>query len=375
MTTTKLALLGLAAVVAHARWWDGAPDCAQPCFSSHWSPTSDWPAPTTYCAAAGDSAGAAVSDCLNTACSETPSAVASYASLSSSLCARWSACSAEGLTGTYTITAPAFTGTAFPGYSRTRTRTRTYTDIGSSGGRWDPDDDDHDDLWDWDWDDDWWSDHWRTGDKGDHHGWRPWTRTWTGGVYTVTGCEWNGNVWADGGPGGCPPDGRRGCSPWGPWGRNWTFHTTSTTLTQYITNTYTLTSTATATAVTQTRAIITDDTDNSDDHDDEVVTIYNPTAVITTTVSTSVGPAVVVLAVSGEVTSTSVVDENDDVKTTDPAATGAAGGGSGETGDGVVESTFTAAAPGGGGKGGEWLGVKVVGAVLGGLGVVVGLVL
>lgn len=86
---------------------------------------------------------------------------------------------------------------------------------GGRGGRDRDDDDDRDDrdddwddvwddAWDWDWDND--SDN-DSDDRWDD--WRQWTRTWTGGVYTVTGCEWAGNVWA-GGPGGCG----RGCSPW-----------------------------------------------------------------------------------------------------------------------------------------------------------------
>lgn len=54
---------------------------------------------------------------------------------------------------------------------------------------------------------------------GDDDGW---TCAWPGGVYTVTGCEWNGNPWA-GGPGGWARGGGAGGSPWGLWGKGWTW--------------------------------------------------------------------------------------------------------------------------------------------------------
>lgn len=136
------------------------------------------------------------------------------------------------------------------------------------------------------------------------------TRTWSGGVYTVTGCEWNGNVWA-GGPGGFGRGGSGG-SPWGPWGKGWTW----TTVTQTVTRVVTVTDAAGAPAL-----------------------------------STSVGLAAVAQAVSGDVTSTSVIGD----------AETAGGGGAAATATGGSVPGDNAAA----GGLGEALGVKVMAAVLG----------
>ncbi|KAK3938400.1 hypothetical protein QBC46DRAFT_343591 [Diplogelasinospora grovesii] len=233
MKTSALSstLLGAAAVV-NAQWWGGAPDCAQTCFSSYWSSQSTWPAPTSYCGA-GATQGASVSSCINSACSSTPTAVTSYASLSSSLCSQWSSCSSAGSTGVYTVSAPGFTGSWGPG-----------SKYGPPGG----------------------------GAGGGGPGGGPWggasgTRTWSGGVYTVTGCEWNGSPWA-GGPGGWGPGGAAGGGPWGDWGKGWTW----TTATQTVTQTFTVTNAAGVTGF-----------------------------------STSVGLATVAQAVSGDQTSTTIL--------------------------------------------------------------------
>ncbi|KAK4459080.1 hypothetical protein QBC42DRAFT_275127 [Cladorrhinum samala] len=219
MKSTTLTTL-LAPALVTAQWWGGAPECAQPCFSSLWSSaTSDsaWPAPTNYC---GATQAASVSSCINSACSATPTAITSYGSLSSSLCSQWASCTSAGSTGVYTVSVPAFTGAwGGPGH-------------GAGNG------------------------HWKGGDDGDD-----WTKTWTGGVYTVTGCEWNGNPWA-GGPGGWGHGGADG-SPWAPWGKGWKWSTATQTVTQVIT------------------------TDGA--------------------VTTSVGLATVGLAVSGDVTTTSIL--------------------------------------------------------------------
>ncbi|KAK4133299.1 hypothetical protein BT67DRAFT_434762 [Trichocladium antarcticum] len=237
MKASLISAILMPAAIAYGQWWDGVPDCAYPqedCFSSHWSSASKWPAPTSYCAA---SQALSVHSCISSACSATPTAAASYSSLSSFLCANWASCSSAGSTGVYTITAPAFTGTWGPG---------------NHGGNWggrhsNSDDDDDDDDNDWDWvNDDWDWDH--------DDDWDDWPHTWAGGVYTVTGCEWNGNPWA-GGPG----------SPWAPWGKGWTW----TTVTATVTRVATITDGAGATSLT-----------------------------------TSVGLATVAQAVSGDVTST-----------------------------------------------------------------------
>ncbi|KAK4231049.1 hypothetical protein QBC38DRAFT_467708 [Podospora fimiseda] len=168
-------------------------DCPQqPCFSSAWSAattSSDWPAATNYCGE--PTKASAVSSCISSACKATPTAITSYASLSSSLCSQWASCTASGSARVFTVSAPAFTG-AWGGPGR---------------GPW---------------------------KDGDHGTWgNDWTRTWTGGVYTVTGCEWNGNPWA-GGPGGWGHGGAGG-SPWGAWGKGWKWSTVTQTMTQVIT--------------------------------------------------------------------------------------------------------------------------------------------
>lgn len=171
------------AVLANAQWWGGAPDCAHDCFSSVWSSSSLWPAPTEYCG--GNDQGFAASSCVSSACSATPTATESYSSLSSSLCSQWSSCSSAGSTGTYTLTAPGFTGGAGAGPR-------------FGGG----------------------------------------SRTWTGGTYTVTGCEWDGSPWA-GGPGGMGYGGGLnhgpGGSPWGDWGHGWTWTTRTASITRTLT--------------------------------------------------------------------------------------------------------------------------------------------
>jgi hypothetical protein len=116
----------------------------------------------------------------------------------------------------------------------------------------------------------------------DSDDWSSYTRTWTGGVYTVTGCEWNGNVWA-GGPGGWGPGGNNGGGgPWAPWGRGWAWKTE---------------------------------------------TVDTVTAVITGSagsLSTSVGPATVAYGSSGSLTTTSLVTAAQAQRTDPPVQQGAA---------------------------------------------------
>lgn len=191
-----------AASLAQAQWFKGAPSCAQSCLSSFWSTatTSAWPAPTAFCSA---NAGSSVSSCVNSACSGTSTVFQSWSSLSSSVCSAYSSCSAAGSTGVYTLTASGFTGTWGPG-----SWTAGPGGPGGPGGGY--------------------------GGPGGWGGWGTATRTWTGGVYTVTGCEWNGNPWA-GGPGGWGPGGAGG-SPWAPWGAGWTAATATTTVTRTVTS-------------------------------------------------------------------------------------------------------------------------------------------
>ncbi|KAK3363501.1 hypothetical protein B0T25DRAFT_596767 [Lasiosphaeria hispida] len=273
----------LAPALVHAQWWGGAPDCAQDCFSSYFTSQSSWPAPTNYCSA---TQGASVSSCINSACSATPTAVTSYSSLSSSLCAAYASCSSAGSTGVYTISLPGFTGTLGDGPGGFggpggRGGAGGHGGPGGSGG-----------PGNWGTNDDW--------DAGA-------TKTWTGGVYTVTGCEWDGSPWA-GGPGGWSSAGGQGGSPWGNWGHGWKWSTATATITQTIT--------------------------------------YTTGGV--TAFSTVVGPATYALAVSGDTTQTSIINA------------GAAN---------PTNSAGSAAAP----NNGDGLGVKVVGALLGGVVAVAGL--
>lgn len=220
MKTSVFAAILAPAAVVRAQWWGGAPDCAHSCFSSYWPSANAWPSPTSYCSA---SQGAAVSSCINSACSATPTAVTSYSSLSSSICAQWSSCSAAGSTSVYTISAPAFTGAWGPGKNGGNGGPGgNGGGNGGNGGNGGPGGG-------------------GGGGRGANHaggggnGWGDqWTRTWSGGVYTVTGCEWNGNPWA-GGPGGWGMGGAGG-SPWAPWGSGWTWSTVTKTVTRVVGN-------------------------------------------------------------------------------------------------------------------------------------------
>ncbi|KAK4187299.1 hypothetical protein QBC35DRAFT_236080 [Podospora australis] len=262
MKTSTIAAFLAPAVAVNGQWHGGAPECAQGCFSSFWSSATTqnaWPAPTAYCTANP------VASCVSSACSATPTAVASYASLSSSVCSQWSSCTASGTPSVYTVSAPAFTGAWGPGK------------YGPPGGR---------NPW--------------NGAHGDGE----WTRTWTGGVYTVTGCEWDGNPWA-GGPGGWGQGGAGG-SPWGYWGKDWKWSTETKTVTRVVTS-----------------------VDNG-----------------ITRKATSVGLATVALAASGDSTTTSFVQ---------------------------AQATGNSNAAAGGRAGDVEGGVKIMGAVLGGVVAVAGL--
>lgn len=194
--TTVVSLLATAAV-AEAQWWAGSPDCAHSCLSSYWNTASSWPSPGSYCTA---TQGASVSSCLSSACTATPTAYSSYVSLSSSLCSQWSSCSSSGSTGVYTVSLPGFT---MNGGSK-------WAGGGGGGGS----------------------------GYGPPGGWGSWsgTATWTGGVYTVTGCQWDGSPWA-GGPYGWGTGGQGyGNGPWGQWGNAWSWTTQTATVTRTITS-------------------------------------------------------------------------------------------------------------------------------------------
>lgn len=148
---------------------------------------------------------------MTSACSATPTAVASYTSLASSLCNQWSSCSSAGSTGVYTVSWPFATGTGTgtaantaAASSPTTLSKRQFGAGGFGGGNGGG-----------------------SGGPGDFGGWGS---TFTGDTVTVTGCAWDNSPWV-GGAGGS------GWNGWGDWGAGWTWTTHSTTVTQTVTET------------------------------------------------------------------------------------------------------------------------------------------
>ncbi|KAI6089082.1 hypothetical protein F4821DRAFT_65392 [Hypoxylon rubiginosum] len=225
----------LAPSAASAQWWKGAPSCAQSCLSTAWSSptgtvTSGWPAQSEYCDAnAGNSVGA----CISTACESASSSTAwsSYSQLSSSLCSQYAACTSAGSTGVRTVTysggpvtwaapggwgggdsssAKAFAGGPHNGNSGWASSAAANFSAAASDYR------------------QYWSE-WASAFQS--------SRTWTGGVATVTGCAFDGSPWFVG-P-GCGWNGLGGFDGWVGWGSGWSWGPTST-----VTVTYTTTDTA-----------------------------------------------------------------------------------------------------------------------------------
>ncbi|KAI1483271.1 hypothetical protein F4774DRAFT_157248 [Daldinia eschscholtzii] len=227
----------LAPTAASAQWWKGAPGCAQSCLSSAWSSptatvTSDWPAQSEYC---DSDHGSSINSCISSACATSSSSTAfeSYSSLSSSLCSRYSECTSAGSTGVRTVTYSAGPVTwAAPGGWGGGSKA-------FGGGPF------------------------NNGNNGNGNGppnasaissavdsyrqyWSEWasafesSRTWTGGVATVTGCAFDGSPWFVG-P-GCGWNGLGGFNGWVGWGSGWSWGPTTTE-----TVTFTTTDTAGAT--------------------------------------------------------------------------------------------------------------------------------
>ncbi|KAI1502039.1 hypothetical protein F5X99DRAFT_427680 [Biscogniauxia marginata] len=203
----------LAPSVASAQWWNGAPECAQSCLSSAWSSptgtvtvTSWWPAQSEYC---DTDQGNSVGDCINNACTSTSTAFSSYSSLSSSLCSRYESCTSAGSTGVQTITYPGGPVTwaapggwgggqkAFPGG-------HGFPGDGPGGGNIS----EYSQYWS----------EWASAYSG--------SKTWTGGVATVTGCAFDGSPWFVG-P-GCGWNGQGGFDGWVGWGSGWSWGPTQT---------------------------------------------------------------------------------------------------------------------------------------------------
>jgi hypothetical protein len=229
MKTSTIAI-ALAPAAASAQWWGGAPECAQTCLSSAWSSASAtaasatggngwWPQQSDYCA---DDKRSNVQDCLAKDCSATPTAVSSYSSLASSLCSAWASCTAAGSTGAQTFTYPggpvtwgAPGGWSGAGGNGNGPRGGNFGGSGGFGG---------------------WG-----GDSSDSKVWSEWadaysgSKTWTGGVVTVTGCVGNGSPWFAGPGGGWNNLG--GFNGWVGWGKGWSW---GSTVTQTVTYTTTL---------------------------------------------------------------------------------------------------------------------------------------
>ncbi|KAI1077841.1 hypothetical protein F5B20DRAFT_592583 [Whalleya microplaca] len=239
-----------------AEWYDGAPECAQSCLSSAYSPTGSgtisswWPAQSTYC---DSDAGSSIGACLSAACSDTPTAYASYADLSTSLCSRYASCTAAGSTGVQTITYPSgpVTWAAPGGWSSASISvsgsfstegvqgtqgSQVFSGSGSNqaqateqaqaqaqggskaltvgGGKQPP------------WDAQQW------GGPNDSavasQYWSEWAAasTWSGGVVTVTGCAFDGSPWFVGPR--CGWNDAGGFNGWIGWGEGWSWGPTST---------------------------------------------------------------------------------------------------------------------------------------------------
>ncbi|CAJ2503445.1 Uu.00g108390.m01.CDS01 [Anthostomella pinea] len=208
----------------------------QSCLSSAWgsnpsgtiTASSWWPAQSDYC---GDAdAGNSVGSCIEGACAKTTTACSSYTSLSSSLCSRYASCTKAGSTGVQTVTyagGPVTWG-APGGWGNGK---------GYSGGG-----------------------NWGHGSENGNHGiggppaggnwggangsdagsyWSEWasaysgSKTWTGGVVTVTGCAFAGSPWFVGPD--CGWNGQGGFNGWVGWGSGWSWGPTATQTVTYTT--------------------------------------------------------------------------------------------------------------------------------------------
>ncbi|GAW24850.1 hypothetical protein ANO14919_144440 [Xylariales sp. No.14919] len=200
--------------VASAQWWNGAPECAQSCLSSAWAgpsgtTTSWWPQQSEYC---DEDNGSTIGDCISDACSATATAYTSYSSLSSSLCSRYESCTSAGSTGVQTITYSAGPVTwATPGgWGGKLFPSGHGPGNGADGaGQWGgPNGTDYSQYW---------SD-WASAYSG--------SKTWSGGVVTVTGCAFDGSPWFVG-P-NCGWNGLGGFNGFVGWGSGWSWGPTQT---------------------------------------------------------------------------------------------------------------------------------------------------
>ncbi|KAK5627068.1 hypothetical protein RRF57_002783 [Xylaria bambusicola] len=180
----------------------------QSCLSSAWAGPSDtttswWPQQSEYC---NEDKGKSIGDCIDSACSATSTAYTSYSSLSSSLCSRYASCTSAGSTGVQTIT--------YPGGPV------TWAPAGGWGGKFSPAGRPGAAQW--------------GGPNGSDysHYWSDWasaysgSKTWSGGVVTVTGCAFDGSPWFVG-P-NCGWNGLGGFNGFVGWGSGWSWGPTQT---------------------------------------------------------------------------------------------------------------------------------------------------
>ncbi|KAI1820073.1 hypothetical protein F4861DRAFT_90613 [Xylaria intraflava] len=209
-------IASVAPAVVSAQWWNGAPECAQSCLSSAWTGPSGttsswWPQQSEYC---DEDKGNSIGDCINDACADTKTAYTSYVSLSSSLCSQYASCTSAGNTGVQTITYPGgpVTWAAPGGWSGPG---KYFGGHGpgngnNGGGQWG-------NVNGSGYNSQYWSD-WASAYSG--------SKTWSGGVVTVTGCPFAGSPWFVG-P-NCGWNGLGGFNGFVGWGSGWSWGPTQT---------------------------------------------------------------------------------------------------------------------------------------------------
>ncbi|KAK6856801.1 hypothetical protein PG995_006988 [Apiospora arundinis] len=223
---TSTVVAALAPAVVSADWWGGAPECAQSCLSSAYASATAsassssnngapyWPAQSDYC---NSDKGNKISSCMADGCKATPTAVSSYAKLSSSLCSQWASCTAAGSTGVHTVTLPGgpVTWGAPGGWGPNNGPNGGSKNFGGNGGGMGN-----------------WGGNGQNGGFGNNQQWSEWasaysgSKTWTGGVVTVTGCMNDGSPWFSG-P-GCGWNQHGGFNGWVGWGNGWKWGATTT---------------------------------------------------------------------------------------------------------------------------------------------------
>ncbi|KAI2622073.1 hypothetical protein GGS21DRAFT_535001 [Xylaria nigripes] len=215
----KVSVFTVTPALAAAQWWHGAPECAQNCLSSAFSApsatiSSYWPQQSEYC---NDDKGKDIGDCIDKACTDTKTAYSSYSSLSSSLCSQYASCTKAGSTGVQTVTYPGGPVTwAAPGGWQGKF-------LGGHGGPGSGNANGNNGAGQWGgvngsgYNSQYWSD-WASAYSG--------SKTWSGGVVTVTGCPFEGSPWFVG-P-NCGWNGLGGFNGFVGWGSGWSWGPTQT---------------------------------------------------------------------------------------------------------------------------------------------------